>query len=87
MGRGIKGEVRFSIPKLAASCLMNENKSFFGQARFQIELKPHAAAEAVATLQEGKEVGRIGYYTPEVMIRKNLIVSIDGPGFLYSKGK
>ena len=37
-------------------------------------------------LQEGKEVGRIGYYTPEVMIRKNLIVSIDGPGFLYSKG-
>jgi hypothetical protein len=38
-------------------------------------------------LQEGKEVGRIGYYTPDVMIRKNLIVSIDGPGFLYSKGK
>lgn len=38
-------------------------------------------------LKEGKEVGRIGYYTPEVIIRKNLIVSIDGPGFLYSKGK
>lgn len=38
-------------------------------------------------LQEGKEVGRIGYYTPEVVIRKNLITSIDGPGFLYSKGK
>ena len=26
---------------------MNENSSLFGQARFQIELKPHAAAEAV----------------------------------------
>ena len=38
-------------------------------------------------LQAGKEVGRIGYYTPEVVIRKNLITSIDGSGFLYSKGK
>jgi hypothetical protein len=36
-------------------------------------------------LQQGKEVGRIGYYTPEVVIRKNLITSIDGPGFLYAK--
>ena len=36
--------------KLAASRLMNETSSLFGQARFQIELKPHAAVEAVATL-------------------------------------
>ena len=36
-------------------------------------------------LQAGKEVGRIGYYTPEVVIRKNLITAIDGPGFLYAK--
>ena len=34
--------------KLAASRLLNENSSLFGQARFQIELKPHAAVEAVA---------------------------------------
>ena len=47
----------------------------------------HATLQTARDLQEGKEVGRIGYYTPEVMIRKNLIVSIDGPGFLYSKGK
>jgi len=38
--------------KMAASRLMNENSSLFGQARFQIELKPHAAVEAVATLAE-----------------------------------
>ena len=38
--------------KQAASRLMNENSSLFGQARFQIELKPRAAVEAVATLAE-----------------------------------
>jgi DNA modification methylase len=38
--------------KLAASRLMNENSSLFGQARFQIELKPHVAVEAVAVLAE-----------------------------------
>jgi len=31
---------------------MNENSSLFGQARFQIELKPHAAVEAVMPLRE-----------------------------------
>jgi site-specific DNA-methyltransferase (adenine-specific) len=38
--------------KQAASRLMNENSSLFGQARFQIELKPYAAVEAVGTLAE-----------------------------------
>ncbi len=38
--------------KLAASRLMNENRSLFGQARFQIELKPHAAVESAMALQE-----------------------------------
>ena len=41
--------------------------------------------QAARDLQAGKEVGRIGYYTPEVVIRKNLITSIDGPGYLYPK--
>ena len=41
--------------------------------------------QAARDLQQGKEVGRIGYYTPEVVIRKNLIASIDGHGFLYAK--
>jgi hypothetical protein len=51
MGRGVEGEVLVSF-KQAASRLMNENSSLFGQARFQIELKPHAAVEAVVALQE-----------------------------------
>jgi modification methylase len=38
--------------KMAASRLMNENSSLFGHAQFQIELKPNAAVEAVATLHE-----------------------------------
>lgn len=38
--------------KLAASRLMNENGSLFSQARFQIELKPHAGLEAAVVLQE-----------------------------------
>ena len=38
--------------KMAASRLMNENSSLFGQARFQIELKPHAAVEAMSVLAE-----------------------------------
>jgi hypothetical protein len=46
-----------------------------------------ATLQTARNLQEGKEVGRISYYTPEVLIRKNLFVSIDGPGFLYAKGK
>lgn len=31
---------------------MNENSSLLGQARFQIELKPHVAVEVVAVLAE-----------------------------------
>src|SRR5207247_2307635 len=38
--------------KMAASRLMNENTSLFSHAQFQIELKPHAAVEAVAAFQE-----------------------------------
>ena len=38
--------------KQAASRLMNENTSLFGNAQLQIELKPHTSVEAVAVLQE-----------------------------------
>jgi len=38
--------------RMATSRLMNENRSLFGQARFQIELKPHAAVEAAVTAAE-----------------------------------
>jgi site-specific DNA-methyltransferase (adenine-specific) len=36
----------------AASRLMNENTSLFGNAQLQIELKPHSSVEAVAELRE-----------------------------------
>src|SRR5437016_6149332 len=36
--------------KQAASRLLNENTSLFGNAQLQIELKPHTAVEAVAAL-------------------------------------
>lgn len=38
-------------------------------------------------LQEGKEVGRIGFYAPDIVIKGNMIDSITGFGFLYPKGK
>lgn len=41
--------------------------------------------QAAKDLQEGKEVGRIGYYAPDMNIRGNLIVSITGIGYLYPK--
>jgi hypothetical protein len=42
--------------------------------------------EAAKALQAGKEVGRIGFYAPEIVIKENLIHSINGPGFLFPKG-
>jgi len=39
--------------------------------------------KAAKDLQDGKEVGRIGYYAPDIVIKGNLIDSITGYGFLY----
>ena len=38
-------------------------------------------------LQDGREVGRIGFYAPDIVIKGNMIDSITGFGFLYSKPK
>jgi hypothetical protein len=38
-------------------------------------------------LQDGKEVGRIGFYAPDIVIKGNMIDSITGSGFLYPKRK
>ena len=40
--------------KMAASRLMNENGSLFGNANFQIELRSHSAPEAAPVLHESK---------------------------------
>jgi hypothetical protein len=39
--------------------------------------------KAAKDLQDGKEVGRIGYYAPDIVIKGNMIDSITGQGFLY----
>jgi hypothetical protein len=39
--------------------------------------------EAAKNLQEGKEVGRIGFYAPDIVIKGNMIDSITGFGYLY----
>ena len=38
-------------------------------------------------LQDGKEVGRIGFYAPDIVIKDNMIDSITGFGYLYPKAK
>ena len=34
---------------------------------------------------KAREVGRIGYYAPEIVIKNNLIHSINGPGYFHRK--
>jgi hypothetical protein len=38
-------------------------------------------------LREGKEVGRIGFYATDIVIKGNLIDSVTGSGFLFPKGQ
>ncbi|MDB6117310.1 MAG: hypothetical protein JWO08_1091 [Verrucomicrobiaceae bacterium] len=42
-----------------------------------------ASLQAARDLKEGKKVGRIGYYSPDISIKGNLIVSITGNGYFY----
>jgi hypothetical protein len=44
-----------------------------------------SSLKAAKDLQDGKEVGRIGYYAPDIVIKGNMIDSITGHGFLYPK--
>ena len=43
--------------------------------------------QAAKDLQEGKEVGGIGFYAPDIVIKGNMIDSITGSGFLHPKSK
>jgi len=43
--------------------------------------------KAAKELQAGKEVGRIGFYEPDIVIKGNMVDSIIGSGFLYAKGQ
>jgi DNA modification methylase len=52
-GRNSNGvELDTDYCKMAASRLMNETTALFGNAQFQIELRPHTSVEAVAALRE-----------------------------------
>jgi hypothetical protein len=42
--------------------------------------------KAAKDLQEGKKVGRIGFYAPDIVIKGNMIDSITGFGYLYPGG-
>jgi len=69
------------------------------QATFTIKRGPEAAPGRVVEkawqdslktakdLQNGKEVGRIGFYAPDIVIKGNMIESITGVGYLYPKPK
>jgi len=43
--------------------------------------------KAARDLQNDKEVGRIGFYAPDIVIKGNMIDSITGFGYLYPKAK
>jgi len=43
--------------------------------------------KAAKDLEAGKEVGRIAFYAPDMIIKGNMIDSITGFGFLLPKGK
>ena len=69
------------------------------KATFTIKRGPEAAPggpltnawqeslRAAKDLQDGKEVGRIGFYAPDIVIKGNMIDSITGFGYLHPKAK
>ena len=62
------------------------------EATFTV-LPPHGRTEpwkemtmqAAKDLKEGKEIGRIGYYRPEIIIKENRIVMVTGKAYIYPK--
>lgn len=41
--------------------------------------------QAAKDLKAGKEIGRIGYYRPDITIEKNQVRAITGKGYIYRK--
>ena len=75
----------------ATRITIKADKATFTIRRPHPELAAEEAAwkmtlDAAKALQAGKEVGRIGFYAPDIVIKENLIHSINGPAFLYPKG-
>lgn len=86
-----KGDTWHGMPVTRVQVVSN-------QATFTIKRGPEAAPggplvnawqeslKAARALQAGREVGRIGFYAPDIVIKGNMIDSITGVGFLYPKG-
>ncbi len=87
-----KGDTWHGMPVTRVQVISN-------QATFIIKRGPEAAPggplasawqdslKAAEALRAGQEVGRIGFYAPDIVIKGNLIDSITGVGFLFAKGK
>ena len=73
--------------QVQAKDLNGPNAEHFKATQQTFDLGWQMTVEAAKDLQEGREVGRIGYYAPEIVIKGNLIHSINGSGFLYRKGQ
>jgi hypothetical protein len=66
------------------------NKITFVIKRAPNDPLPEAWKETLRTakdLQDGKEVGRIGFYEPDIVIKGNMLISMSGRAFLYPKSK
>jgi hypothetical protein len=74
-------------PQVKAQDLNGPHAEHFKATQQTFDLGWKMTVEAAKDLQKGKEVGRIGYYAPEIVLKGNLIHSINGSGFLYGKGK
>lgn len=86
-------------PKFTGDCWhgmpVTRDQVISNEATFTIKRRAEAAPggplasvwqeslKAARDLQEGKEVGRIGFYAPDIVIKGNMIDSITGFGFLY----
>ncbi len=87
-----KGDTWHGMPVTRVQVISNK-------ATFTIKRGPEAAPggplvnawqdslKAARALQAGREVGRIGFYAPDIVIKGNMIDSISGAGFLYPKGQ
>jgi len=79
------GDTWHGMPVTRVQVICN-NGTFIIKRPLPVSSLPEAwqmSLKAAKNLQEGKEVGRIGYYAPDIVIKGNMIDSVTGNGFLY----
>ena len=77
------GDTWHGMPVTRVQVICN-NGTFIIKRPPESVLQEHwqSSLKAAKDLQGGKEVGRIGYYAPDIVIKGNMIDSITGYGFL-----